>query len=608
MTGVVSIIALSCGELQQPAPETFYSETKAPQKQEFRWSNGKLPKSFDPAMASAPPETDIVRAIFEGLTDTDPKTLNAIPAIAKSWKSADETRIWTFRLRKDARWSNGETVTAHDFVKSWKRLAKLGYKLPHHKLLHNISGVHLEAKPIEETAKKKPDAVVKAESNGQNKPGTVSTAVPEAASRTARDRDAAPVQDAAKPLLFGVEAIGDFELRVTLNEPDEQFPKLVAHPMFRPVYSGGAGFEEGKLTANVVTNGAFRISSVGKDGVTLDREEGYYDRSKVRLERVTFVPSETADSALAAYRAGDVDAVTNTSFEPLALKILTPFVDFKTTTHSALNFYAFNVKRHPFNDRRVREALAISIERERLTEGEMEGSAQPAFDYLPFDVGREKKLASDTERAKSLFEKAGFPDAEGFPKIKLLINRNNVQEKIARSVAKMWKDNLNVDTEIVIKGGSEFEEILASGEYDIVRRGVVLPTADETANMLAIFSTDRKEDSSPKSKRPVSASSQPSGTTKEKATASGAGNSNVKSSSNGESLELLIDTGVENEKILTEEEAIASIPAIPLYFPTSYSLVKPYVLGFEMNTLDAPSLKYVYIDSNWQPGKQKGQS
>ncbi|NNE67160.1 MAG: peptide ABC transporter substrate-binding protein [Pyrinomonadaceae bacterium] len=594
----------ACGEIPQEEPEVFYSETnEAPKTQTFRWSNGKMPKSFDPAKASAPPETDIVRAIYEGLTDTDPKTLKAVPAVAKYWKSADENRVWVFTLREDAVWSNGEKVTAKDFVRSWQRVAELGEEIPHHALLHNITGVHsTKAKSIDKAAGNK-------DREGKDKGRMPVNSSFSSANTQQESVFKKPQQQIAKikTPTIGVEAVSDYELKVSLNEPDEEFPKLVAHPLFKPVYAGGRDFEDDEMNASIITNGAFRIASVGRDGVTLDREERYFDKNKVKLKRVKFVPSESADKALAAYKAGEVDVVTNANFEPLALKLLTPFVDFKRTTHSALNFYQFNVTREPFNDKRVREALAIAIDRNKLTEGEMEGAAKPAFDYLPFDVGREKKLGSDSGKAKELFEKSGFPNAEGFPKIKLLVNRNNVQEKIAKSVAKMWKEALNVDTEILIKGGKEFDEIRSSGEYDIVRRGVVLPTADETANMLVIFSDDKPEtvagaDKTQKAESETEKSPVAQESANEKKSAE------TSSNPSGDEEELIIDTGVEKETILTEAEAIDSIPAIPLYFPTSYSLVKPYVLGFEMNTLDAPSLKNVYIDSLWQPKKKPGQS
>ena len=198
-----------------------------------------------------------------------------------------------------------------------------------------------------------------------------------------------------------MEAEDNFTLTISLVKPDKDFPALVAHPIFRPIYGDGKNFESDKLNADIVTNGAFRISSVGQDGITLDRAENYWNREAVELERVRFVPTENAEKALAAYRNGEVDAVTNADFEPLALKLLTPFEDFRRTTYSAINFYEFNQNNPPFDDRRVREALAISIERERLTEGEMNGASLPALSFLPIEGDNELKLTEDDEKGKN---------------------------------------------------------------------------------------------------------------------------------------------------------------------------------------------------------------
>ena len=328
-----------------------------------------------------------------------------------------------------------------------------------------------------------------------------------------------------------------------------------------------------------------------------------------------FVPHESAEKALEAYRAGELDAVTNADFEPLALKLLTPFDDFERTTHSAINFYEFNLQKPPFNDPYVREALAISIEREQLTQDEMEGATEPAFSFLPFDEENENKLTQDKEKGKKLLAEAGFPDGRNFPTVRLVVNRNNIQQKIANSVAKMWKENLNITTEVIVKESEEVAEAKKTNDFDMIRRNAVLPTTDETANMLAIFppkkevrikdlekkqSPDEKNNSEKKIKPETSPSGQ---------------NSlfeiptfNTLVREDNEKTVMVEHLDENSQAILTEDQAISELPAIPLYFPTSYSLVKPYILGFEMNSLDAPSLKTVRIDVNWQPKKANGES
>lgn len=606
----------ACSELEKPKTEPFYAQTAPPEKKEFRWSNGRMPKSFDPALAGAPPETDVVRAIFEGLTDTDPKTLEATASAAEKWNASEDFKTWTFHLRKDAKWSNGERLTAADFVRSWKRLAEMGDRASHPKLLENIVGVReLRPKPIVEAETADANILPKpiAEQNlpilGSNT-NPAPSPQPKPSATPANDKTVSAVEkeakDKTKPppeIKFGVEAVGDLTLRVSLLEPDRDFPALVAHPMFRPIFGDGKDFEDGKLNAAIVTNGAFRVTSVGQDGVTLDRSENFWGKDKVELERVRFVPKETAEKALEAYRAGEIDAVTNADFEPLALKLLTPYSDFKRKTHSALNFYEFNRAKKPFDDRRVREALAIAIDRERLTEIEMDGSTRPALSFLPFDEQGDKKLVQDKERAKELLEEAGYEDGEDFPTIRLVVNRNDVQQRIARAIVKMWKQTLNVDTIIVVKEAAELEAVRQKGEFDVLRRGVVLPTADETAGLMAIFEPAMPPPAAASPTPTASPLPAPDGSPNNFGTTPG--NSDQAPGNEPPNAPAEI---IEIKPILTEDEALAEIPAIPLYFPTSYSLVKPYILGFEINTLDAPSLKDVKIDNHWQPKKGNGES
>lgn len=596
-----ALFLTGCTELEKPQTSTYYAETAPPAKQEFRWSNGRMPKTFDPAMASAPPETDVVRAIFDGLTELDARTLEATPAIAEKWSATPDNKIWTFTLRKNAKWSNGKPVTAHEFVASWKRVAEMGATAPRGDLLKNIAGLPVKAPepaptPGEPNIFLNQFGVPTGLSNSSN--SNSSSPLRPTPPANVQANPAIPAKETAKPVeqpKFGVEAKDDNTLVVTLIKPDPHFPRLAASPVFRPIHDVSQ-FEAGKLRADIVTNGAFRISSTGADGVTMDRAEHYWNRAAVHLERVRFVPKDTAEQALAAYKAGELDAVTNANFEPLALKLLAPYGDFRQTKHGALNFYEFNTERPPFNDRRVREALAISIERERLTEGDMEGASRPALSFLPFEAPDEPKLVQNAEKAKELLSEAGFVEGENFPVIKLLVNRNDTQQRIARSVARMWKQNLNLETEISVKDTAEFETTKGAGDYDIVRRGVVLPTSDETANMLAIFPQTQPDPADEKlilpSKEvvaiPQMADSAPPAepvTPGENPAADGG-----------------------KPPILSDEDAMRDLAAIPLYFPLSYSLVKSYVQGFETNSLDAPSLKDVRINMNWQPEKPKNES
>jgi ABC-type oligopeptide transport system substrate-binding subunit len=574
---LTAALSLACTQLRSPEPEQYFSREQPPVPRELRWTNGRMPKTVDPALAAAAPDIDVSRAIFEGLTDLDPVTLEPVPAIAESWLPENDYRTWRFTLREGAKWSDGTKVTAADFVRSWRRVAELGEKAPHRDLMANIVGFS-KTPPADPTEAADETGLLDAAPDEEASPTPESTATPSAVPSASPQAPAADVPE--NKAEFGVLATDDRTLQVTLIRPDKDLPKLVAHPVFRPVPAKAGGLDLSKNAQQIVTSGPFRIASAGQDGVVLDREQNYWDLASVKIDRVRFVPTQNPEKALEAYRNGEVDVVTNSAFSPAAVKLLEPYEDFRRTSYAALNFYELNTKRVPFNDRSIREALAIAIERENLTEGELGGSTRPAYSFTPFSPGGAKLLVSDAARARELLESAGYPNGEGFPVIRLLINRNDTQQRIAKAVARMWKANLNIETEIVVLEPDQLATAKGAGDYDAIRKGVVMPTPNETANFLAMFrsETDAEAEWSGANGHSEFGSASPTPTPQP----DGA------EAANGPDL------------FLTEEAALFELPGIPLYFPTSYSLVKPYVKGFDVNSLDAPLLKRVEIDSNWK--------
>jgi ABC-type oligopeptide transport system substrate-binding subunit len=558
---VLSFCLIHTGCLNNQTESDYYGRIVVPRAQQFRWSDGGLPQTFDPAFAAAPPDTDAVRAIFEGLTDYDPRTLAPVPAVAERWESSDDSRVWTFYLRDDARWSNGEPVTAHDFVRSWQRTAKIGQLSPHTELLNNIVGARANLFSNEEPQPKTADT-----NNRAGKPSKTAT-----------------VQT------FGAQAVSDHVLRVSLRHGDSEFPALVAHSVFRPVKLDDERNLQRLTPQQLISNGAFFLASAGNDRVLLERANQYWGRSQVKLERVEFVGTRDSEAALDAYRAGEIDAVSNAPFEPLALKLLMPYKDFRRATFGALTYYGFNIHKEPFDDVRVREALAIAIDRERISRDDLDGATEPARKFLPEAmspgdqpvVDKSQLLDQDAERARALLAEAGYPDGGGFPTIRLLINRNEQQRIVAQAVAAMWHSVLNIETEILIKNWDEYEAMVQAGDYDIVRRGMVMQTTDEFTNLRMMFRLDAR-----------TAEPEP-----EQATATSKRKGVVEKPPINESKVM--------GTIESETQALSQLRAMPIYFASSYSLVRPYVSGFDANVLDAPSLKSVQIDTNWRDPKAR---
>ena len=290
--GLIALLIFSsaCNDLEKPKAEPYYSGTTPTRKQEFRWSNGKLPKSMDPARAIAPPETDLVRAVYEGLTELDAKTLKEKPAAAESWTASDDFRTWTFRLRTDAKWSNGKPVTAQDFVRSWKRLGELGDAVTHRDLLKNIVGFPIKKKNVAP-----PSIDLLPNTNRE----IIGEPIPPAQSRAESAESNSNTNTEVGPALplFGVSAIDARTVQVLLIAPDKDFAKLVAHSIFRPISEEGGDQSDKLPSSAVVTNGAFRIAATETGTITLERSQTYWNRAAIKLERVQFVAIDNAEHA-----------------------------------------------------------------------------------------------------------------------------------------------------------------------------------------------------------------------------------------------------------------------------------------------------------------------
>lgn len=542
MIGAVTatgIVSLSCGT---PTWNDvgLVGDSEAPIGRELRWSNGQLPQTVDPARISSRSDSDLVRAVYEGLTDIEPETLRAVPAVAKSWSSEGDHRIHTFSLRDDARWTNGEAVTADDFVRSWKRAAAARVPGIGRHLMSNIEGV-TPGFPLDADASVDVEEVLSSPSDREGSESQQGSRRPPAGSMVISD--------------FGVEASGPLTLVVRLKNPDPDFPSVVAHPIFRPVHE-----DYDRAIANggkVPTNGSFEVSEFAEGSVRLVRSATHRDRESISLESVSLVRHGSAEEALSAYRGGSVDAVTNADFEPLALRLLESYGDFKSTAHAALNFYEFNLDRAPLNDARVRSAMSIAISRERLIDAEMGGAARPALRLTPFDdVAEAVALTEDSQRARSLLSEAGFPNGAGFPRLRLVVVRNDLQQRIAQAAARMWRQELNIDVEVVVRDRSEIASVRESGDFDLIRRGVVFHTPSRAAALQAIF-----------------------------APSSEGGGLKPDGGKRG-----LFEGGSLSESSLIGESVV-----MPLYFPVSFSLVKPHVSGFTLNSLDLVDLKTVSV-------------
>ena len=422
------------------------------------------PASLDPMKAVGLPEIQVMRDLFEGLTNQDALG-KIVPGVAESWQSNDN-KTWIFTLRKDARWSNGEPVTAQDFVYSWQRLVEPKNSSPF-AWFAALSGI--------ENA----DAITKGQMSADK---------------------------------LGVTATDANHLKVTLSRPVPWFPSMVANAAMYPVPQKVIEQNPDSWTApgKLVGNGAYQLQDrVVNEKIVLVRNQHYWDNSHSVLTKVTFIPINEESSATKRYRAGDIDITE--SFPKNMYALLKKELPGQVYTPDQLGtyYYAFNTEKGPTADVRVRKALSWSIDRRIIAEKVLGTGEKPAWQFTP-DVTagftpQQSYLQQHSQQelnaqAKALLTSAGYGPGKPLH-LTLLYNTSESHQKIAIAVASMWKKNLGVDVTLQNQEWKTYIDSRNSGSFDVIRASWVgdynepstflsLLTSTHTGNIARFHSAD----------------------------------------------------------------------------------------------------------------------
>ncbi|QCA06165.1 peptide ABC transporter substrate-binding protein [Pantoea vagans] len=390
------------------------------------------PASLDPLKAVGLPEIQVIRDLFEGLTNQDAQG-KIVPGVAQSWSSNDN-KTWVFTLRNNARWSNGDPVTAQDFVYSWQRLVDPKNSSPF-AWFAGLSGIENAA------------AITKGEMTTDK---------------------------------LGVVAQGKTQLKVTLDRPVPWFPALVANVALFPVPEKTIAQEGDSWTApgKLVGNGAYQLSErVVNEKIVLIRNPDYWDDAHSVLTKVTFVPINEESSATKRYRANDVDITESFPKNMYAMLKKTLPGEVYTPDQLGTYYYAFNTQKGPTADVRVRNALSWSIDRKVIAEKVLGTGEKPAWHFTPDVTAGFKPLPTFMQQhdqntlnaqAKALLTSAGYGPGKPL-KLKLLYNTSESHQKIAIAVASMWKKNLGVDVTLENQEWKTYIDSRNSGNFDVIR-------------------------------------------------------------------------------------------------------------------------------------------
>ncbi len=422
-------VLLACGERQTLVQ-------LGTQQQILHIGNGSEPAAVDPHITTSLTEYHLQMALFEGLVAKHPKTLEIIPAAADRWEVSDDGLVYRFHIRETAKWSNGEPLTAEDFVLSWHRALMPALGNPYAGSLFVIKN---------------------AEAFYQQKLPDFST--------------------------VGVTALDTQTLEVVLENPTPYFLQLLDHHSLFPVHiptleKHGAiddSLNPWSRPENFVGNGPFIIKEWTPAKVfAVTPNEHYWDADTVKLKEIRFYPVDQALVEERMFNAGQLHKTATLSAERVPNYRERNAPQYQSHSYLGTYFYLLNVTIKPLDDVRVRKALAYSIDRELIVGNVIKGGQPPAYNFTPPDTlgyTAETKMAYNPDLARQLLAEAGYPNGKGFPRMELSYNTSDSHQKIAVAIQQLWKKELNIDVRLKNQEWKVFIKTQQMMDYQVSRLG-----------------------------------------------------------------------------------------------------------------------------------------
>lgn len=382
-------------------------------------------------------------SLWEPLVECDPVTGQPRPAAAESWQWSPDQLTVTVRLRANGRWSNGDPVVAGDFVRSWLRLLKQNPEFA--EILAPLKNVRAFLK-------------------GQLKAGQ----------------------------RVGVYAIDDHTLQIDLEKPRSTLMMELADPVLSPLHkTNGAVFVAQsyfKDTASLITNGPFRLLQANDNGYRMEANSFYWDAVNVKLQGLQFVRADGPSVGELMLAAGIVDFLAPTPPGKARGMLTDRAVVVKSEFEPTVNSININTARPPLGDVRVRQALALALNREASIEAHDPGHLIPAWSWVPEMPGRAglTLLKEDPVEARRLLAAAGYPGGRGFPVLQWAMMKQIRPNRFANDWAEHWFRELGVRTYITYEDSTEYEHRMKAGDYDLSYSRITA-TVPDAGDLLGVF-------------------------------------------------------------------------------------------------------------------------
>ena len=444
---VVGLFWLAGCSKSEPKAGSSASAVSTGPRTVLNFGNGTEPQDLDPQIVTGVPENKIVNALFEGLVAEGPTGSDTVGGVAERWEISEDGRVYTFFLRTTAKWSNGDPVTAQDFVASYRRILTPSLGAEYAYKLHHVVGA---------------EAFNKGE-----------------------------LKDFAQ---VGLAAPDAHTLRVTLKHRAPFLIEAMKHYSWFPVHTptvekfGGLARKGTAWTRpeNLVGNGPFVLKEWRPNQrIVVARSPTYWDREQVKLETINFLPTESIDTEERMFRTGQVDRTNELPNTKIDTYKRDYAASYRQDPYFGVYFYRVNVTKAPLNDKRVRRALALAIDRESLVRNVTRGGQQPAYNFCPPSpmFTSQARIDGDLAEAKRLLAEAGFPGGRGFPKVDILYNTSENHRAIAEAIQQMWRTRLGVEIGLANQEWKVYLDSQDTLNYDLCRAGWIADYTDPNTFM-----------------------------------------------------------------------------------------------------------------------------
>ncbi|MFK5921015.1 MAG: peptide ABC transporter substrate-binding protein [Verrucomicrobiota bacterium] len=493
--------------------------------------NTSEPQGLDPHLVSGVLESNIIRALFEGLCVEHPSQNGVpLPGVAQSWQHNADFTEWTFHLRKDAQWSDGHALTAEDFLFSFQRILNPRLASEYAFMLYYIQGAedfhkNRRCKTLFSQNDQLPFdwATVKKNLNfsGNKKEGTSDFDKKGIDNLSANDLQQLkqnlslfnwPTELNQKDQSWIIDQLLAFEktgdslwdrinigatapdphtLRIQLRAPIPYLTELTKHYTWYPVPKhiilkyGSADDRFSKWTqpGNLVSNGPFTLKSWRiNDHIFVKKNPLYWDAQQVQLEGIRYFPIGNVYTEARMFYNEQLH-VTYTLGSELIEYSKNKYPDkVRNELYLGTFFVRCNTTRPPLDNPKVRRALSLALDRESLIENVLQGGQKPARGLVPpsNEYQSPDLIRYDPEQARRLLAEAGYPDGKGFPDIRLLTTDRESAKRMAEAFQGMWKQNLNISIGIDQREWTTYLSTMFKKEYDLAGGGWIGDYLDPT--------------------------------------------------------------------------------------------------------------------------------